>query len=293
MFRRIRENLFATVLAMLLLTVTVFAAGGDDLFGFVANRIYYGASNGSLTSEAAFTYNPSTNTLTVDNVTANGDVTLGNAAGDNISIAGTVTSGITLGSQVARTVKINDEGTADANAAPELTIQGSNKTAGTGNGGAVTINAGTSAGGTAGVITIGTVGSGVTITPASTHTGTATFNGTLSATAAVNLGQATVAQSTNVNTNVTCNGASGVITTQTATTGATTVESGFTLNNSRITASSVIHVQIIGYSGTLFTNGVPNLVVAAPGAGTVVIRIANMHGVNALNGTMRIHFAVL
>jgi len=223
----------------------------------------------------------------------NGDVDIGDAAGDTLTITAEVDSDISFEESADRALKIANEATANATAAKRLTISASNKTAGTGNGGDLVLNAGTSAGGTAGVITIGTNGSAVTLTPATAVTGQLTANGTLAAAAAVNFGQATVAQATNVNTNVTCNGASGVITTQTATTAAVTVESGFTLNNSRITASSVIHVQIIGYSGTLFANGVPNLVVAAPGAGTVVIRIANMHGVNALNGTILIHFIVV
>jgi len=108
----------------------------------------------------------------------------------------------------------------------------------------------------------------------------------------VNFGRGTVSQATNINTGVTLNAASGVITTQAAATAAGAIEAGFTLTNSCIVAGSVVTLQIVAYSGTWFTNGVPYLVCEAPGAGSVVIKVANIHGANALNGTMEIHFIV-
>jgi len=118
------------------------------------------------------------------------------------------------------------------------------------------------------------------------------LDGALAVAGAVNLGQGTVSQATNVNTGVMLNSSSGVITTQSASTAAATVESGFTLTNSMITAASVIKAQIVAYSGATITNGIPHLVVEAPGSGTVVIKIANLHAANALSGTMKIHFSL-
>jgi hypothetical protein len=121
---------------------------------------------------------------------------------------------------------------------------------------------------------------------------TATSSLAVSAPGTVNLGRATVSQATNVNTDVTCNASSGVITTQTASTAAVTMETGFTLNNSCIVSTSVIMLQIVAYSGTHMANGIPYLACAAPGNGTVVIKIGNIHDTNALSGTLKIHFIV-
>lgn len=108
------------------------------------------------------------------------------------------------------------------------------------------------------------------------------------------LGRATVSQVTNVNTNVTCNGASGVITTQTATTASNAAETGFTISNSSVSTASVILARVIGYSGTYATNGWPDVEVdTTPSAGSFHVKIVNRHSANALNGTMKIHFAVL
>jgi hypothetical protein len=108
----------------------------------------------------------------------------------------------------------------------------------------------------------------------------------------LSLGRATVSQATNVNTDVTCNGNSGVITTQSATTAAATIESGFVLNNSCITSASVVTFQIVGYSGTHITNGIPHLIIGAPGSGTISVKVGNIHAANALSGTLKIHFVV-
>ena len=53
-----------TVLTVLLLSTVAWAAGGDDFFGFVATRIPFGASNTSLASSSALTFDSSTGTLT-------------------------------------------------------------------------------------------------------------------------------------------------------------------------------------------------------------------------------------
>lgn len=103
--------------------------------------------------------------------TLNDDLTLGDSGAD--------------GSKANRIFAGGDDGRADSVAAGSLTIHGKNKTAGTGAGGAVIINGGTSAGGAAGAITIGTVGSSVTITPNTTITGTLTQTGAVTLTGGI------------------------------------------------------------------------------------------------------------
>lgn len=109
---------------------------------------------------------------------------------------------------------------------------------------------------------------------------------------AVNLGQATVSQATNINTGVTINGASGVITTQSASTGTRAAEAGFTVTNNAVLAGSSVIAKVVGYSGTMFTNGQPDVDVTAVAAGSFNIRVINRDATNALSGTMKIHFSV-
>lgn len=90
----------------------------------------------------------------------------------------------------------------------------------------------------------------------------------------------------------TCNGLRGIVTTGTLTTAAAT-DASFVINDSSVTASSLIQVTDQGYSGTLVTNGYPALMTAVPGSGTITVHITNTHPSNALNGTVQIGFVVL
>lgn len=89
----------------------------------------------------------------------------------------------------------------------------------------------------------------------------------------------------------TCNGQRGIVTTGTLAT-ATLTDASFVINNSSVTASSLVAVTDEGYSGTLVTNGLPVLTTAVPGSGTITVHITNF-GANALNGTVAIGFVVL
>lgn len=109
----------------------------------------------------------------------------------------------------------------------------------------------------------------------------------------VNLARSTVSQATNINTAVTCSGASGVITTQSATTAAVTAESGFVVTNTACHANSVVIARVVAYAGTLMTNGIPDVHVSAVSAGSFTLKVMNLHATNALSGTMTIHFHVL
>lgn len=90
----------------------------------------------------------------------------------------------------------------------------------------------------------------------------------------------------------TCNGMRGVVTTGTLTTAAVTA-AAYTINNNKATAASVVLCTLEGYSGTLVTNGIPAIVTCVPGAGTITVNFINVHGTNALNGTLAIGFNVV
>lgn len=197
-------------------------------------------------------------------------------AGGVASLTGGVGGATGAGGAVAVT---GGAGGATSGTGGAVTLAGGAGSAGNANGGALTIRGGAKNGsGADGAVVIG-----------DSNTASVTIG---AAGVAFSLGRGTVSQATNINTDVTCNANSGVITTQTATTAAATMESGFTLNNSCISAASVITVQVVGYSGTHITNGIPYLAVAAPGAGTVGIKVGNIHAANALNGTLKIHFSI-
>lgn len=87
----------------------------------------------------------------------------------------------------------------------------------------------------------------------------------------------------------TLNGARGTVTTEALTTaaGATFTE---TLTNSSITAASQVLVTI--GNGTNST-GQPALATVTPAAGSVVLKIQNIHATVALNGTLTVSFLVV
>jgi hypothetical protein len=69
--------------------------------------------------------------------------------------------------------------------------------------------------------------------------------------------------------------------------------STITVTNAMVSASSTVVCKLGTYSGTLFTNGVPYIASVVEGAGSFVIKLANVHATNALSGTVTIDFEVL
>ncbi|MEK9152423.1 MAG: hypothetical protein AAB692_03590, partial [Patescibacteria group bacterium] len=135
-----------------------------------------------------------------------------------------------------------------------------------------------------------------------TGTGTVTSAGLLTASSgltvtapgAVNLGRAVVTQLTSNTTGVTINAASGVITPfGTYTTAARTADAGYTVTNSAVAATSVVIARVTDYSGTYGSAGIPDVIVDTVAAGSFHIRVTNVDGTNALNGTIKIAFTVL
>ena len=102
----------------------------------------------------------------------------------------------------------------------------------------------------------------------------------------------TVSQATNITTGVVLNRRKGVITTQAASAAADASHT-FTVTNSLATATSIIHVNIDNYSGTIGTNGNPVVNVDNRTAGTFDIIITNTHSANALNGTLVISYEII
>merc|ERR1712205_218712 len=120
-------------------------------------------------------------------------------------------------------------------------------------------------------MTAGTLTSAMTITGSKT-----TISGGLK------MSSGSVTQSTSLQTAVTINTHSGIVTTVSATTAANACES-FPFSNSKILASDVIQVSIMTYSGTPGTNGIPAVSVSAISNNAATIQVCNAGG-NALSG---------
>lgn len=119
-----------------------------------------------------------------------------------------------------------------------------------------------------------------------------TYDGTtLTLAGKLNLGQATVAQQTNITTSVQIDASSGVITTQTANAASNGTHT-FTVNNSMVTTASVIDLTLGAYSGTYGGNGHPRVALGTKSNGSFTVIIINGHNSNALNGTMEINFSL-
>ena len=101
-----------------------------------------------------------------------------------------------------------------------------------------------------------------------------------------------VTQASSITTAVTCNATAGVITTVSSSLSAGSTTS-FTVNNSVVASTSMIYVCLNGYSGTIGTNGFPNIFVNTIASGSFVIDITNTAGSNALSGTLTIAFLVI
>lgn len=113
----------------------------------------------------------------------------------------------------------------------------------------------------------------------------------------VNFPKATVTQITSITTTVSIDSTAGVIETVDIAGGIGAEGSAaFTVENDRVTASSVVLVNVVEYNGTYGTNGLPFVnVEAITGGGTPSfdIRIINAHSSNALDQELFIAFLVI
>lgn len=90
----------------------------------------------------------------------------------------------------------------------------------------------------------------------------------------------------------TCNAISGAVTTGTLTTAAAT-NAAYVINNSAVAAASRVSCQVMAYSGTIVTNGYPQIISCVPTAGVITVNLTNTHAANALSGTVVIGFWVV
>lgn len=103
-----------------------------------------------------------------------------------------------------------------------------------------------------------------------------------------------VTQDTNNTTPVTADGQALRITSAADySTAAGAADTAFTVNNSVVTPSSVVIARVIGYTGTLSTNGLPDCIVTNVTNGSFDLQVINNHDSNALDGTITFGVLVL
>ena len=121
--------------------------------------------------------------------------------------------------------------------------------------------------------------------------GAVTTTGVVTTPGITTSGKTTVTQLTNINTAVTSNTLSGVITTVTATNSGQASEI-FTVNCSVCTSTSIILTNVLGYSGTYDTNGHPDTVVDDVANGSFNIVVVNNDN-SALDGVLNIGYMIV
>lgn len=204
------------------------------------------------------TTNPVSSDLYTSGVNTSGDITttgvLTSTGGMEMSGGTTVSDGATI----TGTTLINASGS-------------SATTIGTGGTGAV--NIGNATGNTA-ITGTATVSAGITLT-----------------TGALTVPSGTGTEASNA---VTINAMSGTITTSSLTTAAG-ASYLITMTNSAISGSgNRLVASVRSYAGTIGTNGIPVVYTAAcTAASTAQIRVANVHGTNALNNVVAIDFIIV
>lgn len=127
-----------------------------------------------------------------------------------------------------------------------------------------------------------------------TISGAGTLNVTSTTQNAVNFGQTAVTQGTSNTTTVVSNTASGVITSNGAyATGTRAAATAFTVTCAACASTSVVIARVNTYSGTIFTNGVPDVRVGSVANGSFTLQVLNTDATNALNGTISFSYVVL
>lgn len=90
---------------------------------------------------------------------------------------------------------------------------------------------------------------------------------------------------------ITANGPSGVLNFTTNLAPQTVF--GLTFTNSTLRSTSLIFLTIQGYTGSMFTNGLPIVNVKTRSNGSATLQVSNLHETNPLAGTLTIGFWVL
>jgi hypothetical protein len=98
-------------------------------------------------------------------------------------------------------------------------------------------------------------------------------------------------QTISITNSVTTSGFSGVITTFTAS-AATGATQTFVVNNTNVTSTSCVFLQLVSYAGTPVTDGIPLLSVSNTVNGSFSISIINF-GASSLNGVLVINYLIV
>lgn len=101
--------------------------------------------------------------------------------------------------------------------------------------------------------------------------------------------KSSITQGTSLTTAVTLDSPCGFVTTLN-TSGLTTLGSAaFTVNNVHVRSDSIVHSNIVDFSGA----GVPNIRVGSVADGSFLIVLRNVDWINPLTGTIKIGFSIL
>uniref|UniRef100_A0A6C0E0P8 Uncharacterized protein n=1 Tax=viral metagenome TaxID=1070528 RepID=A0A6C0E0P8_9ZZZZ len=111
----------------------------------------------------------------------------------------------------------------------------------------------------------------------------------LSSLSEISISKNTATQATSITSGVTLNSPAGVVTTV-STSLSTNGTTSFVISNSYIKADSVVLSNIVNYAGS---QGSPFVRVQAVTSGSFSIAIRNVDDINALNGAIKIGFAIL
>ena len=108
----------------------------------------------------------------------------------------------------------------------------------------------------------------------------------------VSLSKANYTQATSLTTTVATTTPAGEITPfASLTTGVGLAETGFTVTNSFVTADSIILANVTDYTGTIGTNGLPQVIVDNIVAGSFQLVLCN-GGANVLAGAVKIGYTI-
>lgn len=312
-------------------SLAILSATGDlsGLIGLDVNGVLNILLQSSLASASAIQFNATDEAGGIDmdtggGLTLNGVVPAAEGGAANIIMtvlgaagagrastasAGGLGGALSLTSGAGGAITATGTGTAGAGANIDILAGngGDAVAAGTnGDGGDININSGVSGAGGGAAGTSGTINIGNNVTPSDINMGTGAAARTITVgnstgitavtlatgTGGVNFPRATITQATDINTAVTIDSASGVITTVSATTAALDNDV-FIVNNNRVTTASVVTVSIVEYGGVYATNGFPIVQVTTVGAGVFSIVIINVHATVILAGVLEISFVVV
>ncbi len=95
-------------------------------------------------------------------------------------------------------------------------------------------------------------------------------------------------------TTPTINSRVGQFTTGNLTIAGVAANSTIVVTNSTVTATSLINVQVVGFSGTFVTDGIPIVVKVVPATGSFTVTVVNVHATAAMTAkTLTLQFQIV